>query len=98
VIEAVRALVERIVVSPPEDVGGPPGIERVGDIMALLGTAGQQVSRRAFAPQADARTGLIKWVKEGSRGQSARKTFAPALAATRPACHIPPAAGSFSRR
>ncbi len=35
VLEAIRALIDRVVVSPPED-DGSPGIELVGQIAAIL--------------------------------------------------------------
>ncbi len=40
VLEAARALVDRVVVSPPDGPGGPPGIELVGHLAAMLGLAG----------------------------------------------------------
>jgi len=38
--EAARALIDRVVVSPPPEGGGPPGIELVGDLREMLRTAG----------------------------------------------------------
>ncbi len=38
-LEAARALIDRIIVSPPND-DGPPEIELIGQLAAMLGTAG----------------------------------------------------------
>lgn len=40
VIEVARALIDRIVISPPDDEGGPPGIEVEGELMAILKVGG----------------------------------------------------------
>jgi hypothetical protein len=68
VIEAARELVDRIIVSPPEDDGGPPGIELVGDLIAMLRTAGLQLAGKASTKQADAFAALISSVKGDSGG------------------------------
>lgn len=38
--EAALALIDRVVVFPPPEGGGPPGIELVGDLREMLRTAG----------------------------------------------------------
>jgi DNA invertase Pin-like site-specific DNA recombinase len=50
-LEAARELIERVVIHPPGDPGGPPGIELVGQLMAMLEAGGTAVSsaQRAFA-------------------------------------------------
>jgi len=39
-LEAARELIDQIVITPPEDDGGSPGIEVVGEFMAILKAAG----------------------------------------------------------
>ena len=39
-LEAARALIDKVVISPPDHPDGEPGIELVGDLMALLRVAG----------------------------------------------------------
>jgi hypothetical protein len=34
--EAARALIDKVIIHPPETDDGPPGIEPVGDLMAML--------------------------------------------------------------
>ena len=51
-LEAARALIEKVIVSPPDDPDGDPEIELVGDLMALLQAAG------AMATQEQASAGM----------------------------------------
>ena len=39
-LEAARSLIDKVIVSPPEIDGDPPGIELVGELMAMLQAAG----------------------------------------------------------
>ena len=43
VLEKARALIDKVVVSPPDDPEDPPEMELVGDLIALLKTAGLPV-------------------------------------------------------
>ena len=51
-LEAARALIDRVIVSPPSDPGGPPGIELVGRLQAMLRIGGAEVSAETRAPSA----------------------------------------------
>lgn len=44
VLEAARALIETVVVSPPDGPGDPPGIELSGNLMAMLKAGGVNTS------------------------------------------------------
>jgi site-specific DNA recombinase len=53
-IETARALIDKVIVHPPEVDGDPPGTELVGKLMALLGPAGvpeAQVSKNRDNPR-----------------------------------------------
>ena len=39
-LESARALIEKVIIHPPETEDDPPGIELVGDLMGLLQAAG----------------------------------------------------------
>lgn len=52
VVEAVRALIERVEVHPPEAGGREPRIELVGHLAALLRAAGVGAGRNATSPPA----------------------------------------------
>lgn len=39
-LEAARALIDQVIVSPPETDGDPPGVELIGELMALLKASG----------------------------------------------------------
>jgi len=45
-LEAARALIDRVVVSPPSDPGDPPGIELVGKLQAMLRAGGADVGTK----------------------------------------------------
>ena len=49
VLEAARALIDTVVVSPPGDPGDPPGIELTGNIMAMLKAGGVNTSAGSAA-------------------------------------------------
>jgi hypothetical protein len=51
VLEAARALIDRVIVHPPEGPGSPPGIELVGQLLAMLQAGGARVGseEQAFA-------------------------------------------------
>jgi len=44
--EAARALIDQIIITPPDDDGGPPGIEVIGDFIAMLQAGGMSHSNR----------------------------------------------------
>lgn len=44
VLEAARALIDTIVVSPPDDPSDPPGIELTGNLMAMLRAGGVNIA------------------------------------------------------
>ena len=52
VLEAVCALIDRVTVSPPSDPGGPPGIELVGQLQAMLRAGGADIGTEKRAPSA----------------------------------------------
>jgi site-specific DNA recombinase len=39
-LEAARALIDKVIIHPPQDDDEPPGVELVGDLMAMLQAAG----------------------------------------------------------
>ena len=41
-LEAARSLIDKVIVSPPETDGDPPGIELVGELLAMLQAAGME--------------------------------------------------------
>ncbi len=71
-LEAARALIDRVVVHPPGDGGGPPGVELVGDLLAMLGAAG--VERAA---PADDRSPLRVFAGSVKAGQGGRRPPRP---------------------
>jgi DNA invertase Pin-like site-specific DNA recombinase len=44
VLEAARGLIDRVVVHPPSDPGGPPGLELIGQFLAMLEAGGAKLS------------------------------------------------------
>jgi hypothetical protein len=45
-LEAARALIDRVIVSPPSDPGSPPGIELVGQLQAMLCAGGADIGTK----------------------------------------------------
>lgn len=45
-LEAARALIDTVVVSPPDDPGNPPGIELTGNLIAMLQAGGADIVPR----------------------------------------------------
>src|SRR4051812_13396989 len=66
-LEAARALIDRVIVHPPGDGGGSPGVELVGDLLAMLGAAG--VSGLREAPSASVLGVFASSVKAGQGRQ-----------------------------
>ena len=52
-LEAARALIEKVVVSSPDDPDGEPSIELLGDLMALLQSAGAMTTQEEDAAGTD---------------------------------------------
>jgi site-specific DNA recombinase len=70
-LEAARELVEQVIVPPPENDDNPPGIEVIGEFVAMLKAAGLgSAPRRNQAENADVLRLLAITVKEGPGGQS----------------------------
>jgi site-specific DNA recombinase len=53
-LEAARALIDKVVVYPPDTDGGPPGLELHGELMAMLKAAGLECSQ-----EGDSRPDLV---------------------------------------
>ena len=49
-IETARALIDKVIIHPPEGDGDPPGVELIGQLMALLGTAGVPEAQASEKP------------------------------------------------
>jgi hypothetical protein len=66
-LELARALIDKVVVHPPQSDGDPPGIELAGELMALLQAAGVPGAASADnAPELDPVLALfVSSVKEG---------------------------------
>ena len=65
-LEAARALIDQVIVSPPEFDGDPPGVALVGELVALLRTAGLAPQTESKGAENDHVLGLFaKVVKEG---------------------------------
>ena len=65
-LEAARALIDRVIISPPDPDGGPPGIEIIGELMALLHAAGvgQPTPEGATAANLDPLALFVRSAKE----------------------------------
>ena len=68
-LEAARALIDRVVVSPPSDPGDPPGIELVGKLQAMLRAGGADVVTENRAPTAAVLSLFDRAVQAGQGGQ-----------------------------
>jgi DNA invertase Pin-like site-specific DNA recombinase len=66
-LEAARALIDKVIIHPPESDDDPPGVELVGDLVALLRAAGVEQANAGDEPSgADPVLGLfISSIKAG---------------------------------
>ena len=102
VLEATRALIDRVIIHPPKDPGGPPGIELVGQLLAMLQAGGANFPSGIPSVSASVLRLLESSVKAGSGGRSPPQRRPPAPSLT-PAgvfpCGIPvPASRGSGRR
>jgi DNA invertase Pin-like site-specific DNA recombinase len=68
-LEAARALIEKVIITPPEHDGDPPGIELVGDLAELLRAAGMGPAPQGNATSAtDVLNVFASSVKDGQGG------------------------------
>ena len=68
-LEAARALIDRVIIHPPEDGGGPPGVELVGDLLAMLRAAGLDETGDRDAHASGVLALFASSVKEGPGGR-----------------------------
>jgi hypothetical protein len=68
VLEAARALSDRVVVHPPEDPGGPPGIELVGQLLTMLQAGDVRLTTEDQALAASVLRSFASSAKAGSGG------------------------------
>ncbi|MCB4825186.1 hypothetical protein [Roseicella aerolata] len=68
-LEAARALIDRVLIHPPEDGGGPAGVELVGDLLNMLRAAGLDEAGEQDAHASGVLTLFVSSVKEGPGGQ-----------------------------
>jgi hypothetical protein len=68
-LEAARALVDRVVIHPPEDGGGPPGVELIGDLLAMMRAGGLGEAGNQDVLATGVLTMFASSVKEGQGGQ-----------------------------
>jgi DNA invertase Pin-like site-specific DNA recombinase len=80
-LEAARALIDRVIVSPPSDPGSPPGIELVGQLQAMLCAGGADIGTKDRRSANAVLSLFDSAVKAGPGGQ-------------RPPCVTPHAAGA----
>jgi hypothetical protein len=71
-LEAVRALIDRVIISPPETDGDPPGLELIGELMAMLATAGAtpHTARSGARQGANSLALFVSSVKEDPGGKT----------------------------
>jgi hypothetical protein len=67
-LEAARVLIDKVIVHPPGDGGGPPGIELVGDLLAMLGAGGADWAKDPLG--AAVLTAFTSSVKAGQGGNT----------------------------
>lgn len=87
VVEAARALVDKVVINPGQRPDDPPDIELVGRVMAMLKAGG------AFPNEDDAKNGcLVEAISSGSDKEDIGGVLSPDLQATsnNPAAPCPP--------
>ncbi|GGJ40892.1 recombinase family protein [Neoroseomonas lacus] len=75
VLEAARALVDTVVVSPPDDPGEPPIIELTGNLIAMLKAGGARLAPDDASLDASLTGLLSRSVKGGARGSSLPRCF-----------------------
>ncbi len=68
-LEAARALIDRVIVSPPGDPGGPPGIELVGHLQAMLKAGGAEIGTEGSRSGTSVLSLFESAVKAGPGGQ-----------------------------
>lgn len=77
VLEAARALIDRVVVSSPEGPDDPPGIELEGSLMAMLAAGGADVSSDSVAFTACVDRMLGRSTKGDLRGRFSSPALSP---------------------
>ena len=73
-LEAARALIDRVIVTPTDD-DGPPGIELVGELTAMLRTAGFAPAGESEAKPKNVLSMFASSVKAAPRGRSPSPCF-----------------------
>ena len=69
-LEAARCLIEKVLIYPPDDDGGPPKIELVGNLLAML-KAGLDANSDGYqlSSDDDALASLVSSIKEAPRAE-----------------------------
>jgi hypothetical protein len=97
-LEAARALIDRVIVSPPSDPGSPPGIELVGQLQAMLCAGGADIGTKDRRSANAVLSLFDSAVKAGPGGQSPPRGQRRQAAGSRTMKRAPVTQPSASRR